>query len=206
MRLRRAKKANVAARANGARKSPPGIFGRGAKSKRRVLQAQIYGKLVRIEAFVDVLISSPTLGSRSLLVVIFPQRTGDKMNVFFSTDLELDPVRLLELYAGRFKIEDAFDELKTVGGMGGLSPARLQGDQAPRHALAAGVQSVALGFAAARSRSAGSRAVVGTQGAAQRDAPAPRVCQGVWNFGRFASRTPSAQKSGGQEGSPAKPR
>lgn len=88
------------------------------KSKRRVLKAHIYGKLVTIEAFVDVLISSPTLGSRPLLVVIFPQRSGGKMNVFFSTDLALDPVRLLELYAARFKIEDAFDELKTVGGMG----------------------------------------------------------------------------------------
>lgn len=88
------------------------------KSKRRVLQVHIYGKLVRIEAFVDVLVSSPTLGSRPLLVVIFPQRSGDKLNVFFSTDLELDPVRLLELYAARFKIEDVFDELKTVGGMG----------------------------------------------------------------------------------------
>ena len=40
------------------------------------------------------------------------------MNVFFSTDVRMDPVRLLEIYAGRFKIEDAFDELKTHGGMG----------------------------------------------------------------------------------------
>ena len=51
-------------------------------------------------------------------VVIFPQRSGKKMNVFFSTDLTMSPERLLELYAARFKIEDAFDELKTYGGFG----------------------------------------------------------------------------------------
>ncbi|MDQ3397264.1 MAG: hypothetical protein M3511_05735 [Deinococcota bacterium] len=39
-----------------------------------------------------------------------------RMNVFFSTDLSMSPVRLLELYAARFKIEDAFDEIKTSGG------------------------------------------------------------------------------------------
>jgi hypothetical protein len=88
------------------------------KSQRRMLRVHIYGKRVTIEAFVDVLVSSPTLGSRKLLLVILPQRSGDKMNVFFSTDLAMDPVRLLELYAARFKIEDAFDELKTAGGMG----------------------------------------------------------------------------------------
>ena len=38
------------------------------------------------------------------------------MNVFFSTNLEMDPVRLLEIYAARFKIEDAFDEVKTNEG------------------------------------------------------------------------------------------
>jgi hypothetical protein len=87
-------------------------------SKRRKLEVFIYGKLVTIEAFVDVLVASPTLGGRKILVVIFPQRNGETMNVFFTTDLELTPERLLELYGARFKIEDAFDELKTVGGMG----------------------------------------------------------------------------------------
>jgi hypothetical protein len=50
--------------------------------------------------------------------VIFRQRSGKKMNVFFTTDLLMSPERLLELYAARFKIEDAFDELKTFGGFG----------------------------------------------------------------------------------------
>lgn len=34
------------------------------------------------------------------------------MNVFFSTNLEMDPVRLLEIYAARFKIEDAFADCR----------------------------------------------------------------------------------------------
>jgi len=68
--------------------------------------------------FVDVLISSPTLGYLPILVVIFPRRSGKKMNLFFTTDLAMTPERLLEIYGGRFRIEDAFDELKTVGGMG----------------------------------------------------------------------------------------
>lgn len=111
---------------------PPGKRGRSAtygkqfsaahlwgrrKSKRRKLEVLIYGKQVTIDAFVDVLVASPTLGGRKILVVIFPRRDG-KLNVFCTTDLELTPERLLELYAARFKIEDAFDELKTHGGMG----------------------------------------------------------------------------------------
>lgn len=50
--------------------------------------------------------------------MIFPQRNGETMNVFFTTDLAMTPERLLEVYGGRFKIEDNFDELKTVGGLG----------------------------------------------------------------------------------------
>jgi len=50
--------------------------------------------------------------------VIFPQRSGDKFNIFFGSDAGMDPVRLPELYAARFRIEDAFDELKTHGGFG----------------------------------------------------------------------------------------
>ena len=80
------------------------------RSKRRLLRAHIYGKTVTIDAFVDILIPSRTLGAMPILVVIFPQRSGKKrsaarMNIFFSTDIHLDPVRLLELYAARFQIE-----------------------------------------------------------------------------------------------------
>ena len=85
------------------------------RSKRRVLKVDIYGKTVTINAFVDILMPSRTLGAQPILVIIFPQRSGKKMNVF-CTDLSMNPVRLLELYALRFKIEDAFDELKTFGG------------------------------------------------------------------------------------------
>jgi hypothetical protein len=86
------------------------------RSKRHLLTVDIYGKTVTIDAFVDILMPSCTLGAQPILVVIFPQRSGKKMNIFFSTDLSMDPLRLLELYALRFKIEDAFDELKTFGG------------------------------------------------------------------------------------------
>jgi hypothetical protein len=86
------------------------------RSKHQELKVNIYGKSVSIKAFVDILMPSRTLGAQPILVVIFPQRRGKKMNVFFSTDLSMSPVRLLELYAARFKIEDAFDEIKTSGG------------------------------------------------------------------------------------------
>jgi len=88
------------------------------RSQRRRLKVHIYGKTVTLEAFVGVVIPSRTLGNTPILVVIFPQRSGKKMNVFFSTDVTMDPVRLLELYAARFKIEDLFDEIKTTGGFG----------------------------------------------------------------------------------------
>lgn len=80
------------------------------------LKAHIYGKTVTITAFVGVVMPSRTLCDTPILAIIFPQRSGKKMNILFTTDLEMDPVRLLELYAARFKIEDAFDELKTHGG------------------------------------------------------------------------------------------
>ena len=86
------------------------------RSGRRVLKVHMYGKVVSLEAWVGVLMPSRTLGDSPILVVITKQRSGKKMNVFFSTDLEMDPTRLLEIYAARFKIEDAFDELKTNGG------------------------------------------------------------------------------------------
>jgi hypothetical protein len=88
------------------------------RSGRRRLCVDIYGKRVTITAWVGLVIPSRTLGNRPILAVIFPQRSGKKMNVFFTSDVTMDPVRLLELYAARFKIEDAFDELKTHGGMG----------------------------------------------------------------------------------------
>jgi hypothetical protein len=58
---------------------------------------------------------SPSLGAKPIQVIIFPQRSG-KLNLFFSTDLSISPIRILELYAARFKIEDIFDEVKTTGG------------------------------------------------------------------------------------------
>lgn len=86
------------------------------RSKHQKLTVNIYGKTVTIKAFVDILMPSRTLGAHPILVVIFPQRRGKKYNIFFSTDLSMSPMRLLELYAARFKIEDVFDEIKTSGG------------------------------------------------------------------------------------------
>lgn len=88
------------------------------RSKHQHLTVNIYGKTVSFKAFVDVLMPSRTLGSQPILVIIIPQRTKKKvkMNVFFSTDINMAPTRLLELYALRFKIEDLFDEIKTFGG------------------------------------------------------------------------------------------
>jgi hypothetical protein len=84
--------------------------------KRRTITVSIYGKRVTLEVFVGIVIPSRTLGNKPIQVVIFPQRSKKKMNIFFTTDLLMTPERLLELYAVRFKIEDAFDELKTYGG------------------------------------------------------------------------------------------
>ena len=86
------------------------------RSGRRILKAHMYGKVVALEAWVGVVMPSRTLGDSPILVAITKRRRGKKMNVFFSTDLAMDPTRLLEIYAARFKIEDAFDELKTHGG------------------------------------------------------------------------------------------
>jgi len=88
------------------------------RSQRRKIKARIYGKTVTIEAFVGVMIPSRTFGEKPILVIIFPQRGGKKMNVFFSTELTMDPVRLLEIYSARFKIEELFREIKTAGGFG----------------------------------------------------------------------------------------
>jgi hypothetical protein len=86
------------------------------RSRRQALTVRIYGKTVTLQAYVGVVVPSRTLGNARIRVVIFPQRSGPKMNIFFSTDPTLAPERLLELYAARFKIEDIFDELKTTGG------------------------------------------------------------------------------------------
>jgi hypothetical protein len=88
------------------------------RSRCQRLKVHIYGKTVTIRAFVGIVMPSRTLGDTPVLAIIFPQRGGKKMNIFFTTDLGMTPVRLLELYAARFKIEDAFDELKTHGGFG----------------------------------------------------------------------------------------
>ena len=86
------------------------------RSQRRSLKVRIYGKTVTLAAYAGVVMPSRRLGDVPIRVVIFPQRRGHKMNIFFSTDPTMAPERLLELYAARFKIEDIFDELKTMGG------------------------------------------------------------------------------------------
>ncbi len=86
------------------------------RSQRRRLTVGIYGKRVTVDAYVGIVIPSRRLGNEGIRVVIFPQRSGPKMNIFSTTDLMMTPERLLELYAARFKIEDCFDDLKTVGG------------------------------------------------------------------------------------------
>lgn len=86
------------------------------RSQRRLLTVRIYGKTVTLDAWVGTLIPSRTLGNMPIQVIIVRQRSKKKMNVFFTTDLTMTPERVLELYAARFKIEDAFDELKTNGG------------------------------------------------------------------------------------------
>jgi len=86
------------------------------RTHRRRLTVRIYGKRVTLEAYVGVMVPSRRLGNAPIRVVIFPQRSGPKMNIYFSTDSTMAPERLLELYAARFKIEDIFDELKTTSG------------------------------------------------------------------------------------------
>lgn len=100
----------------GEKHSPKALWRRSSKRKR--LMVHIYGRTVTLTAFVNVVVPSRCLGATPILVVIFPQRSGKKMNVFFTTDLTMSPERVLELYGARFKIEDAFDELKTNGGFG----------------------------------------------------------------------------------------
>jgi hypothetical protein len=101
-------------RVRGSKVSAPQLYRR--RSQRQVLTVRIYGKPVTLTAYVGGLIPSPRLGNAPIRVVIFPQRSGHKMNIFFATDPTMTPERLLELYAARFKIEDIFDELKTPGG------------------------------------------------------------------------------------------
>ncbi|SRR6266508_3042508 len=86
------------------------------RSQHQRLTVRIYGKTVTLTAYVGVVVPSRRLGNTPIRVVIFPQRSGRKMNIFFSTAPAMLPTRLLELYAARFKIEDIFDELKTTGG------------------------------------------------------------------------------------------
>jgi hypothetical protein len=101
-------------RVRGPQVGAPQLYRR--RSHRRMLTVRIYGKRVTLEAYVGVVVPSRRLGNAPIRVIIFPQRSGHKMKIFFSTDPTLAPERLLELYAARFKIEDIFDELKTTGG------------------------------------------------------------------------------------------
>jgi hypothetical protein len=86
------------------------------RSQRRRLIVGIYGKRVTVDAYLGVVIPSRRLGHEGMRVLIFPQRSGPKLNIFFTTALTMPPERLLELDAARCKIEDCFDEWKTVGG------------------------------------------------------------------------------------------
>jgi hypothetical protein len=86
------------------------------RSQRRRLTVGISGKRVTVDAFVGVVIPSRRLGNAGIRVVIFPQRSGPQLNIFFTTALLMTPERVLELYAARFKIADIFDAVKTSGG------------------------------------------------------------------------------------------
>jgi hypothetical protein len=67
--------------------------------------------------------NSKSLGNEGIGGVSFPHRSGPKLNRCFTTAPTLTPERLLALYAARFKIEDCFEELKTVGGFADCRPA-----------------------------------------------------------------------------------
>lgn len=84
--------------------------------QRQRLTVSIYGKRVTITAWVGQLIPSPRLSDKPVLAMIFPGRDAKKMNIFFTTEVEMTAERTLEIYGGRFRLEDAFDELKTWGG------------------------------------------------------------------------------------------
>lgn len=103
-------------RLRGPKRTPMQLYR--CRRARKKLKVRIYGKTITVDAFVGIVMPSRSLGSEPIVVVIFPQRSAKKMNVFFSTDITMDAVRLLEIYAARFKIEDIFDELKTTGGLG----------------------------------------------------------------------------------------
>ena len=98
----------------GLKRTAPQLYRR--RSQRRSLKVRIYGKTVTLAAYAGVVLPSRRLGDVPIRVVIFPQRRGHKMNIFFSTDPALAPERLLERSAARFKIEDIFDELNPIGG------------------------------------------------------------------------------------------
>ena len=53
------------------------------RSKRRTLSVNIYGKTVTLDAFVDILIPSRTLGAMPILVVIFPAALGQEDEYLF---------------------------------------------------------------------------------------------------------------------------
>jgi hypothetical protein len=86
------------------------------RSQRRRLTVGVDGTRVTVDASVGIVIPSRRLGNEGIRVVIFPQRSGPKLNRFFTTAPAMMPERLLELSAARFTIEECFEELKTVGG------------------------------------------------------------------------------------------
>ena len=88
------------------------------REKRRVLEVVSSGKKRRLEAFVDVLTPSPTLGAQPILAVVFPLVSGKRM-ALFSTDVSMPAARVVSLYGSRWKIEGVFRALKMFGGLGG---------------------------------------------------------------------------------------
>jgi hypothetical protein len=110
-------------RIRGEKTSPQSLWRK--RSLHRKLTVRIYGKTVTLKVATTVLVPSRTLGSRPVRVVICPRRSG-KPNVFFSTDPEMTPERILELYAARWEIECLFKEVKTRGGFGDYRHVRFR--------------------------------------------------------------------------------
>lgn len=88
------------------------------RSLRRTVEVHLYGKRRTLTVAVADRLPSRSFGSRLVRFVIFPHAKTGKMIVLMATDTALAVERILELYGARFKLEDAFDELKTHGGFG----------------------------------------------------------------------------------------
>jgi len=107
-------------RGRGAPRRAPQLYRR--RAQRRPLRGRVSGKSVTLTAFVGGVIPSPRLGNKRIRVVLFPHRSGHKLNLGFATDPTMAPARRLELEAARFTIEAIFDELQTTGGFAACRP------------------------------------------------------------------------------------